>query len=516
MSVIKKFAGQTAIYGLSTIISRLLNFILTPIYVRIYPAKVYGIFTVMFSWASILNAVLAFGMETTFFRYLNKYENDKQKVYNNTFIAILALSTVFLAFSTLFVGEIAAWMQEGKRYDEDYATFIKFFIWILVADALAVIPFAKVRADGRPVRYSFLKFVNILTFVGLNLFFIFVAPTIISKNLPGAAFLSEWFRPGWVGYVFLSNLIASVLTLILLIPELLQIRLNYDGKLLKDMMYYSIPVLIANISFIINENLDKVFLEKLLPPNISTTEVGIYGACSKIAIFLSIFIQAFRLGAEPFFFSHSKNKNSGVTYAKIMNYFIVAVCLIFVLLVANIELLKYFIGGGNSILAYFSGEATDTSAEALRQQALYWSGLKIVPVLLFGYLSLGIYINLSIWYKLSDQTRYGLYISGIGALLTIVLNLIFIPQFSFVASAWISLTVYSSMAVLSYIWGQKNYPIPYEIGKNISYILTSVTIVFVSFVVFDRNLIIGNTLFVIFTLVTFYIERKELRNLLRS
>ena len=514
MSAIKKFAGQTAIYGLSTIISRLLNFILTPVYVRIYPAKVYGIFTVMFSWASILNAVLAFGMETTFFRYLNKYENDKQKVYNNTFIAIFALSAVFLAFSTLFVEDIAAWMQDGKKYNEDYATYIRYFIWILVIDALSIIPFAKVRADGRPIRYSIIKFANILTFVGLNLFFIFIIPIVLAKNLPGAALVSGWYREGWVGYVFLSNLIASLLTLILLIPELLQIRLRYDVKLFKEMLYYSLPVLIANISFIINENLDKVFLGRLLPPDISETQVGIYGACSKIAIFLSIFIQAFRLGAEPFFFSHSKNKNAAITYARIMNYFVIAVCLIFVMLVANIELLKYFIGGGD-ILKFFTGGG-DLSEEASKQQALYWSGLKIVPVLLFGYVSLGIYINLSIWYKLSDQTRYGLYISGIGALITIILNLIFIPHFSFVASAWISLIVYTIMAVLSYVWGQKNYPIPYDLGRNLGYIITSVAIVFVSFIVFDRNLIVGNTLFVIFTLVTVYIERKEIAALLKA
>ncbi|MES3019785.1 MAG: oligosaccharide flippase family protein [Bacteroidota bacterium] len=508
MSAIKKFAGQTAIYGLSTIISRLLNFILTPIYVRIYPAKVYGIFTVMFSWVSIFNAILAFGMETTFFRYLNKYENDKQKVYNNTFIAIFALCIVFLAFSLLFVEDIAAWMQEGKKYNEDYGTYIRYFIWVLVADALAVIPFAKVRSDGRPIRYSIIKFANILTFVGLNLFFIFIVPAMINNDLPGASLVSGWYREGWVGYVFLSNLIASLLTLVLLTPELLQIRFRYDGKLFKEMLFYSLPILIANISFIINETSDKVFLGRLLPPDISETEVGIYGACSKIAIFLSIFIQAFRLGAEPFFFSHSKNKNSGVTYARIMNYFVVAVCLIFVMLVANIELLKYFIGGGN-VFKYFTGDY-EISATALKQQELYWSGLKIVPVLLFGYISLGIYINLSIWYKLSDQTRYGLYISGVGAILTIILNLIFIPQYSFVASAWISLTVYTSMALLSYIWGQKNYPIPYDIGRNLGYIFASVALVFVSFVVFKRNLIIGNTLFIIFTLITFYIERKGL------
>ena len=406
MSAIKKFASQTAIYGLSTVISRLLNFILTPIYVRVYPVKVYGTLTVMFAWASMLNALLAFGMETTFFRYLNKYENEKQKVYNNTFIAVCAVSSVFLLFTLLFVGDIAVWMQKGMVYNPDYATYVKYFIWILLADALAVIPFAKLRADGKPIRYSMIKFANILTFVGLNLFFIYVIPFIIKQHLPGESLLIGWYRPGWVGYVFLSNLIASLVTLLFLLPELLQIRLNYDRKLLKEMMFYSFPVLIANISFIINENVDKIFLGYLLPAGISEQEVGIYGACSKIAIFLSIFIQAFRLGAEPFFFSHSKNKDSGKTYARIMTYFVISVCLIFIFLSANIELLKYFIKGSDQV-----------------QRDLYWSGLKIVPVLLFGYVSLGIYINLSIWYKLSDQTRYGLYISGIGAVLTIVLRM---------------------------------------------------------------------------------------------
>jgi O-antigen/teichoic acid export membrane protein len=225
--------------------------------------------------------------------------------------------------------------------------------------------------------------------------------------------------------------------------------------------------------------------------------VGIYAACYKIAVFLSIFINAFRLGAEPFFFSQAKNKNATETYARIMDYFVIAVSLIFVFLVANIELLKYFIKGKDAA-----------------EQALYWSGLQIVPVLLFGYVSLGIYINLSIWYKLSDQTRFGLYISGIGAILTIVLNLIFIPKFSYVASAWISLTAYTCMMILSYLWGQRNYPIPYKLKKNIFYLLSSVCIVFVVFVVFDRNLIIGNALFLIFTIVILYRERKEIKLIL--
>jgi O-antigen/teichoic acid export membrane protein len=462
--------------------------------VGLYSPKVYGIFSVMYSWASMLNALLAFGMETTYFRYLNKYENDKQKVYNNTFFTVLMLALVFLLFSVLFVDDLAAWMQMGDAFDPDYARYIHYFIYILVLDALAVIPFAKLRADGRPLRYSFIKVVNILTFVGFNLLFIFVFPLIIKQNWYGAEFISSWYREGWVGYVFISNLIASLITILFLLPELFKLTLSYDFALLKEMFVYSLPVLIANISFIINENIDKIFLGQLLPPGISQQEVGIYAACCKIAIFLSIFINAFRLGAEPFFFSHAKNKNSGETYAKIMNYFVIAVCLIFVLLVANIELLKYFIKGKDAA-----------------EQAMYWSGLKIVPILLFAYVSLGIYINLSIWYKLSDQTRYGLYISGIGAVLTIVLNLIFIPKFSYLASAWISLIAYTVMMVLSYFWGQRNYPIPYNLKKNFMYLLTSVCIVFVAFVVFDRNLLVGNALFLIFTGTIIFVERKELK-----
>jgi O-antigen/teichoic acid export membrane protein len=497
LSAIKKFAGQTAIYGISTVIGRFLNFFLTPIYVGLYSPKIYGIFSLMYSWASMLNALLAFGMETTYFRYLNKYENDKQKVYNNTFFTVSLMALIFLLFSFLFVDDIAAWMQRGKVYNPDYARYIKYFIYILVADALAVIPFAKVRADGRPIRYSTIKFVNILTFIGLNLLFIFVFPMIIKEGWFGAEYLTGWYREGWVGYVFISNLIASLITLLLLTPELLKLTFSYDISLLKEMLVYGLPVLIANISFIINENVDKVFLGQLLPADIAEQEVGIYSACYKIAVFLSIFINAFRLGAEPFFFSQAKNKNAAETYARIMDYFVIAVSLIFVFLVANIELLKYFIKGKDAA-----------------EQALYWSGLKIVPVLLFGYVSLGIYINLSIWYKLSDQTRYGLYISGIGAILTIVLNLIFIPKFGYMASAWISLTAYTLMMILSYVWGQLNYPIPYKLKKNILYLVSSICIVFVVFVVFDRNLIIGNTMFLIFTLAILFRERKEIKLIL--
>lgn len=498
MSTAKKFAGQTAVYGLSTIISRSLYFILTPILVHSLSVKVYGIFTKMYSWASLLGALLSFGMETTFFRYLNKYENSKGKVYSNAFLAVLALCLLFFLSTFIFTNPIALWFKGGSADRvEDYRFYIRCFIYILVADAICIVPFAKVRANGRPMRYAAVKFLNIIFVFGLNLFFLFGVPLIIRHHLPGADWMAAWYRPHWVGYVFLSNLMASLLTLVLLLPEILQLRPSFDFNLFGEMLMYSWPILVANISYIINENLDKIMLDKLLPAKISAQEIGIYGACAKIALFLSIFVQAFRLGAEPFFFSHAKSKNSGQTYARIMTYFVIAVSIIFVALVANIEILKIFIRGGTKA-----------------QQELYWSGLGVVPLLLFGYVSLGIYMNLSVWYKLSDQTKYGLYISGIGAILTIVLNWIFIPKYSYMASAWISLIAYATMMVLSYLWGQKNYPIPYDLKKCLAYIVISLVLVFLSFNVFHRNIYIGNAMLLMFALGAFMSERKELMAIL--
>jgi len=495
LSTAKKFAGQTALYGLSTIAGRVLNFFLTPVYTRAYSTKVYGIFGNMYSYASMLNALLAFGMETTFFRYLNKKTDDKNVVYNNSFGAILTVSAIFLLITFPLSGLITKWIQiDPNTPFTEYVQYTRYFIGILVIDALCVIPFAKIRADGRPGRYGAIKLFNIIVFVGLNLAFIYVLPYVVKHNLPGTALISPWFKHGWLGYVFLSNLIASIITLLMLLPELVKLRPRFNRVLFAEMLLYSWPVLIANFSFLINENLDKILLGKLLPVKESATQVGIYVACAKISIFLSIFVNAFRLGAEPFFFSHASSKNANQTYARIMNYFVIAVCMIFVALVANIDLLKYFIKGK---------DATQT--------ALYWSGLRVVPLLLFGYVSLGIYMNLSVWYKLSDQTKYGLYISGVGAILTIILNVLFIPGYGYMASAWISLIAYATMMVLSYLWGQKNYPIPYNLKKNLAYIIIAIVLVYLSFYVLNRNIFAGNALLLLFAAGAFYTERKELK-----
>lgn len=443
----------------------------------------------MFSYASILQALLAFGMETTFFRYLNKFPDRKNQVYNNGFWVIFTVSVVFLLTTLPFTHTLASLIKIGNDTPQsEFELYIRLFVGILVFDAWCVIPFAKLRADGKSVRYGLIRLISIVVTVLLNVIFIIAIPHWIEHHFYGWQWFAQWYVHGWVAYAFLSNLVASIVTFLILLPELLQLKLKFDSAMFKGMLVYSGPILIANLSYLVNENLDKILLGKLLPANISEHEVGVYSACARLSIFLSLFNQAFRMGAEPFFFSHAKNKNSGQTYARIMDYFVITMCVMFVAVVANIEILKYYV-----------------------PRKAYWVGLDVVPPLLFGYVALGIYMNLSVWYKLSDQTRYGLYISGVGAVATILLNILFIPRYSYMASAWTSLTAYTIMMVLSYAWGQKNYPIPYHLRKNLSYIILSAFLVYLSFYVFKRNIFVGNALLILFASASLLFEWKNLK-----
>lgn len=494
MSVYKKFLGQTMVYGISTILSRLLNFILTPIFTHTYASAAYGIFTKMYSWASLINAMLAFGMETTFFRYLNKHEDKKQQVYNNSFLVIAFISTLFLVTGLIFTDSITKWLLNNNMSQfQDQRRYVQYFLWLLFSDAICIIPFAKLRADGKPFRYGLLKFINILSYVCISLFFIYGIPAIIKNDWPMAHFFTNWFREKWIGYVFIANLIASLITFVLLIPEFLKLELKFDKALFMKMLSYSWPVLVANLSFIINENLDKILLDKYS----TEAQVGIYGAVCKIAIFMSIFNTAFRLGAEPFFFSHAKNANAKQTYAIILQYFVIALAILFVTLVANIEILKYFI-----------------SRDAAHR-AEYWIGLPAVPYLLLGYVCLGIYMNLSVWYRLSDQTKYGLYISLVGAFITIVFNILLIPKYGYMGSAWVSMAAYITMTIISYVLGQKYYPIPYNLKRIMAYLIVSTIISFTSFFLFNRNIYIGNGMLIVFLTGIFYFEKDSLLKMLK-
>lgn len=498
MAAIKKFLSDTVIYGFTTIVSRMLGFLMTPLYLRKFEgAAVYGVYTNFYAWASMLNNVLAFGMETTYFRYLEKVDAaDRPKVYNNSFVVTLITSVLLLSLAFTFTPAIAAWFSQDVAAAE-YNIFVQLFALILVADALAVVPFARLRAQGRPMRYSALKFVNIFVTIGSNLFFFVFLPAWASSSAFWADIANGWFVEGWIGYVFISNLLASAITLLLLIPELLQLRLRIDRPLLRSMLLYSFPIMVANISFIINENLDKMFFPRLIPGERGEVELGIYGAVAKLAIFLQLFVTAFRLGAEPFFFAFSKNEHAQRTYAKIMEYFVILMVVGMVALTTNLSWLKSFIQGNEL------------------QPDVYWPGLKIVPLLLFNYVLLGIYMNLSVWYKLTDQTRYGLYISGIGALVTIALNVLLIPKYSYVGAVASTTIVYVLMVGLSWFWGQKHYPIPYPVAKIGAYLVAGLLLSVLSYFVLDSHVIRSNALLLLFVLTIGVLERKNIQQLMR-
>lgn len=493
MSVIKKFVSDTMIYGLSTIISRMLGFVMTPFFTAKFSTSIYGIFTNLFAIASMLNAVLAFGMETTFFRYLQKVEGDKKKVFDNSFFITLITTVIFLLTVFTFLPPIANWLSQGEN-TSDYMVYVKLFALIIAVDAVAVVPFAKLRAEGRPIRYGIVKLINILVFIFINLFLLAWLPKLNISSEFFREFSAGWFREGWLGNVFIANFIASAVTLLLLIPQILTFRFRIDSKLIRDMLAYSFPILIANMSFIVNENLDKIMFPRLLPGEQGDADLGVYGAVAKIAVFLNLFVTAFRLGAEPFFFSYSKNENAKKTYAMIMEYFVIAMIIVMVGLCANLDWLKNFIRGGE----------LDRDA--------YWSGLFIVPILLFNYVLLGIYMNLSVWYKLSDQTRYGLYISVIGAVITIILNVLLIPKYSYIGAAISTTCTYLVMVSLSYFWGQQNYSIPYKTNKIILYLIAGFL---VSWAAYYSNFWIGNLILILFLAVVAYAEKNNILKILK-
>lgn len=502
MTGVKRFLTDTIIYGFTTIISRLLNFLLTPIFIdRLKGPTAFGVFTNLYAWMSMLNALLAFGMETTFFRYLQKVKSEeKGKVFDHAFFITLVTSAL-LGISIYFTKEnIAAWFGDGGA-SADYTTYIQLFTGILIADALVIVPFAKLRAEGKAVKYGALKILNIIVNIGSNLLFLFLFPKLMMESVFWRELLQAWFQPDWVlGNIFMANLIASLSTLLLLLPQIFSLRLQLDKALVKSMLWYSFPILVANISFIINEHLDKMMFPHLLPGPSGQQDLGIYGAVSKIAIFISLFVTAFRLGAEPFFFAYAKHENAKKTYANILVYFVLFTVIGMLGICANLDWLKIFIN------------KTDDPV----QQALYWSGLSIVPVLLFNHVLLGIYMNLSIWYKLTDQTRYGLYISVIGALVTVVLNIILIPRFSYVGAALCTTFTYLCMVLLSYWWGQKNYPIPYSVSKICLYLLSAILLAAIMQGPLNSHIWWSNLLLLVFIGAVGVIEKTMVMRLWKS
>lgn len=442
MSLYKNLFKQTLIYGLATVLPRMISFMLNPLYVDRLPKQEFADVSIVFAWLVFFNVILSYGMETAFFRFYNKQEN-KSSVISTASVSIFWSSISFLFLALVFRDSLSTWSKINVEY-------VTYSIWILVLDALVIIPFSRLRAEKKPMTYALIKIGNVALNLVLNLFFLVFLPDITTSN-PDGFFNTIYFENFQVGYIFVSNLIASLATFVILSPDYFKINWKFDYKLWKQMMQYGLPILFAGTAFAINEHFDKILLDWM---NVSKEDIGAYAACYKIGMFMVLFRTAYTLGIEPFFFSHAKNENAPQTYATITNYFVIFGSFICFFVIAFIDLLKH----------------------PLVPKAIYWDAIKVVPLIVVANFFLGIYTNLSVWYKLIDKTKIGAYISIVGAFVTLALNYLLIPKMSYYGSAVATLAAYGTMMIISYKMGQKNYPIPYDINKILSYL--GVTILF--------------------------------------
>lgn len=437
MSPLRKLASQTAVYGLSTILGRFLNYLLVPLHTRVFDTDEYGVVSELYAYISFFLVVLTYGMETAFFRF-SQDEEKKDKVFPTAFVSVSISSVVFMLGMGVFAQPIA----NAIRYP-NHPEYIVIFSLILGFDAMTSIPFALLRQQGRPAKFAIVKNINIISNILLNIYFLMLCPYMQHKSNISLPFYDATIG---VGYVFISNLAASIITLPLLSKEILWMKKGFDPTLWRKMIAYGLPLLIVGLGGMVNETLDRAIMKYLLPAGKGTlSQVGIYGANYKLSVLMSLFIQAFRFAAEPFFFSHAKTLDKKIIYARVMDYFVIVCLGIFLIVTLYIDLLKYFIG------------------------ERFYEGLKVVPILLLANLCLGVYYNLSIWYKLSDQTSKGAIISLIGAGVTIGLNIWWIPVFGYVGSAWATFLCYFSMMLICYGMGMKYYPIPYHIRHILSF-----------------------------------------------
>lgn len=471
MDPLKQLAGQTAIYGLSSIIGRLINFLLVPLYAHIFIASEFGVFAEMYAYVAFMLIVLTYGMETAFFRFSQAEADKKDLVFSTTLISIFSTSALFVLLVLVFRQPLAALL----RYPDN----TEYIVWlgiIIGLDALNAIPFARLRAENRPLVFASVKLVGIGLNILLILFFLVLCPWLDSG---GPAFfrplVSFVYDPGiGVGYVFIANLITSILTFVMLLPVMLRVKYAFSPTLWRSMLVYALPLLLAGFAGVVNETLDKLLLKYMLPSGIAMSHLGIYSACYKLAVMMTIFIQAFRFAAEPFFFAQSASENAPVLYARVMKLFVIACLFIFLGIMLFIDIVQYVVGEE------------------------YRAGLGVVPLLLLANMFLGIYFNLSIWYKLTGQTRFGAWIALAGATITILLNLWWIPLFGYHGSAWATLVCYFSMMVISYLYGQKHYPVPYEAGKISGIVFSAVIIYLLSTLIPEMPALAGYAINILF------------------
>lgn len=450
-----------------------MNFVLVPLHTDTLDTSSYSDNTYFYIYAAFFNVLLTYGMETSFFRFFSKSE-AKNKVFSTTLISLTTTTIVVFVLVFSFNLQIAEFLN--LRLD-----YFNYLVGVIALDTLVVAPFAYLRATGRPIKFTAIKLSNISIYVALNFFFLWAIPKF---NLE----FSWYDKSDLVQYIFIANLAASAVTLLLLLPYFFNTKWQFDSAILKQMLKYGWPVMVAGLAYIVNENFDKWILPQLLDKNIN----GAYAGCYKIAVFMTIFIQAFRLGAEPFFFNHSKEKNAKQTYATIMKYFVICGSLILIFIVAYLDIFKALI---------------------VRDEA-YWIALDIIPVVLIANLCLGIYFNLAVWYKLTDKTRYGMYISIFGAVITIVFNLVLIPEYGFIAAAWATLVAYLSMVIISFVLGQKHYKVPYDVSRVLLYLVVASICTFVIYNNFYGNYYLSTAILIAYLSLVFILEKKELKQIL--
>jgi O-antigen/teichoic acid export membrane protein len=473
---LKRFFKDSIIYGVAAVLPRVINFLLVRVHTDALPAENYAENTDFYIWAALFAILLSFGMETSFFRF---YKEAKQKdsLVATSFLSIALWVLVFLSVFSIFFFQISKFLGFGDSLR------LKVFMAIMALDTLAMIPFAYLRASNRPIRYTFIKLINVGVIVLIQLFALRWIPESDQSALP------DWIRLNYskiskVNYIFIANLIGSAISFILLIPYLLQFNWKFDKQLFSKMLKYSYPIVIAGMAYVINENIDKYLIGRLIDKE---TE-GLYAAAYKLAIFMNLYIMAFRLGAEPFFFNISNQKNAKETYARIMKYFVIIGSFVFLGIVVFLDIFKHFINPN------------------------YWVALEIVPIVLLANLFFGIYHNLSIWYKLTDKTRYGMYFSIFGAIITLVFNLLLLPVIGYMAAAWATLVAYSAMMLVSFIFGRKHYPIPYQIKRTLTYLFIAVSIAAVSYYLIENNWVLSILEVLLFGLIIYLFEIRTLLN----
>ena len=462
MNPLKKLASQTAIYGLSSVVGRLLNYLLVPLYTRYFLPAEYGVVTELYAYVAFLVVMLTYGMETAFFRFSKKEETAK--VYSTTLISLLISSVVFVGLIFLNSSAISQWLGYANHPE-----YIQFFALIIGMDAVASISFAKLREQDKAMRFAFIRIVNIMINIGLNLYFIV-------------------YQEYGIAYIFIANLVASVITLLMLFPQMISSSWVFDKKLWKKMMIYALPLLIAGLAGMTNETIDRILLKHLLPnTDMAASELGLYGAFYKLSIIMILFIQTFRFAAEPFFFAQEKEGNSRKIYADVMKYFTIIMAIIFLGVTIFYDVIKGFLGS----------EYHDER------------GFLVVSILLLANLFLGIYYNLSIWYKLTEKTKYGAYLSIFGAIITLSLNFTLIPVLGFVGCAWATLVCYFSMTVASYYLGKRHFSVPYQVKRIALYLFGMLCIYFCIYFT-NLNMWINSLFLLGFVIFVYRLEKPKL------